>query len=100
MRKEPECQRSRRQKKDKNPDRPMRQTVETRIPRPHLPLLGVLHLPSVFHAGKFLKGGVEASIRGKCSKIYIPPRANGCIILHSWAGELRIPAPSNLKRPC
>jgi hypothetical protein len=43
----------------------MRHPVKTRIPRPQLPLLGVLYLASVSHAAKSLKAGAEESIRGK-----------------------------------
>jgi len=65
VRKQPKRQRPRRNKKDKNPDRPMRQAVEARIPRPQFPLLRILNLPFVSHAGKSLKAAAKASIYSK-----------------------------------
>src|SRR6202022_1957693 len=49
MRKQRKRQGTRRQKEHPYPYRPVRQPVNTRIPFPHLPFLGILHPSAVSH---------------------------------------------------
>jgi hypothetical protein len=63
MRKQPERQGSRRQKKYPDPYGPVRKPIKTSVPLPYLPRLGIFHLPAVLHAHESCRVTASTSIR-------------------------------------